>query len=201
MRAAARGPSAGSDPRTACTGWCASLRSTPTHTGGTPRSRRSSSSPSWITSSTWRSTGTRTMREGDRFHAERRRRTARQQDGVRDPADALADEPRRAVPVRAFAVGEQADGHARPQGAARRDAPRRSARPTMAKERGGAAEHRLRRRIDPQLCPPSVPTRQGQPHRPRDRERPERPRREPRSVHPRVPARRRLPGKSSETVR
>ena len=50
-------------------------------------------------------------------------------------------------------------------------------------------KHRVRRRIDPQLCPPSVPTRQGQPHRLRDRERAERPRRKPRSVHPRVPPR------------
>ena len=69
---------------------------------------------------------------------------------------------------------------------------------TMAKERGGgAARHGVRRRIDPQLCPPSLPTRQGQPHRPRDRQRPERPGREPRSRSSTSTSWRRLPERSS----
>ena len=57
----------------------------------------------------------------------------------------------------------------------------------LAKERGGAADTGFGGESDPQLCPPSVPTRQGQPDRLRDRERPERARRRPRPVHPRVP--------------
>ena len=49
-----------------------------------------------------------------------RRRPARQQDRQRRPDHASADRDRRPVPERALAVGEQADGDARPQGAARR---------------------------------------------------------------------------------
>ena len=49
-----------------------------------------------------------------------RRRPAREQDRQRRPDHAPADRDRRAVPERAFAVGEQADRDARPQGAARR---------------------------------------------------------------------------------
>ena len=37
---------------------------------------------------------------------------------------------------------------------------------TMAKETGRRRRHRLRRRIDPQLCPPSLPARERQPNRP-----------------------------------
>ena len=49
-----------------------------------------------------------------------RRRPARQQDRQRRSHHASADGDRRAVPERALAVGEQADGDARPQVAARR---------------------------------------------------------------------------------
>ncbi len=49
-----------------------------------------------------------------------RRRPAREQDRQRRPDHAPPDRDRRPVPERAFAVGEQADRDARPEGAARR---------------------------------------------------------------------------------
>ena len=70
----------------------------------------------------------------------------------------------------------------------------------MAKERGGCRRHRIRRRIDPQLCPPSLPTRQGQPHRLRDRKRPGGARRQPRPASSTTTCSRRLPGRSSSRV-
>ena len=48
--------------------------------------------------------------------------------------------------------------------------------------------HRLRRRVDPQLIPPPLPTRQGQPDGLRDGQRAGRAGRQPRPVHPRVSA-------------
>jgi peptide chain release factor 2 len=71
-------PSAGCAPRSACTGWCASRRSTPT-TAATPRSPRCSSRPKSTTTS--RSTSTRPTC-APTSTALRRRWPARQQDRV-----------------------------------------------------------------------------------------------------------------------
>jgi hypothetical protein len=68
-----------------------------------------------------------------------RRRPARQQDRQRRPDHAPADRHRRAVPERALAVGQQADGDARAEGAAASSGPRRSARRRWRKNGVGAA--------------------------------------------------------------
>ena len=109
-----------------------------------------------------------------------------EQDRLRGPHHAHPHRDRRPVPERALAELEQADSTAHPQVEA--------ARAGAGAARGGARKgarcrpgHRLRQ-PDPKLRAPSVPARQGSPHRLRDRQHPGRPRRRPRRVRPRVPA-------------
>ena len=118
---------------------------------------------------------------------QRRRRPARQQDRFGRPDHPPAHGDRRAVPERAIADVQQADGDADPALASRR-ARGRSAKPSL---RGSEAERSTSgsaARSAIASCAP-VPAGQGSPHEPRGWKRAGRPRRRSRRLRAGLPAR------------
>ena len=99
---------------------------------------------------------------------ERRRRPAREQDRLRGADHPSPDRDRRAVPERALADLQQADGDAHPPLAARRA--RRGGARGRARQGAGEQGRRRLRQPDPLVRPAPVPDGQGPPHRLRGRE-------------------------------
>ncbi len=159
-RSRAATPMAGSRPRTACTAWCASRRSIPTR-AGTRRLPASTVYP--VIDDRIKVDIKESDVRTDTMRAQRRRRTARQQDRVRDPAHPYPDQHRGLLPERPLAAPQPRAGLA--------DAARATLRSGIEEARG-AGGHRPgqqdRHRLgpsDPQLCAAALSDGEGPAHR------------------------------------